>query len=276
MNWQDNLVDDVRRALAEDIGDGDVSALLIAADTQLKTRLLVREQAILCGTAWFDEVFRQCDSDIKINWFAKDGDLIKADSIICEVSGAARHLLSAERCALNFLQTLSGTATTTHGYAERIKHTACRILDTRKTIPHLRLAQKYAVACGGGSNHRFGLYDAFLIKENHLAACGGIEAAVRCARALNPQLFLEVEVESLAQLQQAIDAGVDRALLDNFSIAATNEAVTLNNKRIELEASGDINEQTLLEIANCGVDFISIGALTKHLRAIDFSLRYID
>ena len=275
MDYQLTIKDDVARTLAEDMGDGDVSAQLIDPDTRLQTRLLVREDAVLCGTAWFDEVFRQCDEQITATWSANDGDLIKTDDVICEVSGPARALLSAERSALNFLQTLSGTATITRHYADLIENTNCRILDTRKTIPHLRMAQKYAVACGGGLNHRFGLFDAYLIKENHLAACGGIAAAAAKARALNPQLLLEIEVESLDQLQQAIDAGVDRALLDNFSLEQTREAVALNNKRIQLEASGNITEESLIEIASTGVDFISIGALTKHLRAIDFSLRFL-
>jgi nicotinate-nucleotide pyrophosphorylase (carboxylating) len=183
-------------------------------------------------------------------------------------------MLSAERTALNFLQTLSGTATTTSRYANRIRHTSCRILDTRKTIPHLRLAQKYAVKCGGGINHRIGLFDAYLIKENHLAASGGIKAAVDRGRELNPDRLLEVEVENLDQLQQAIDAKVDRVLLDNFSIEQMQQAVALNNNATQLEASGNITEQTLVEIAETGIDFISIGALTKHLRAIDFSLRF--
>ena len=275
MDYQLTIKDDVARTLAEDIGDGDVSAQLIDPDTHLQIRLVVREDAVLCGTAWFDEVFRQCDEQVTVSWSAKDGDLIKTDDVICEVSGPARALLSAERSALNFLQTLSGTATITHNYADLIENTNCRILDTRKTIPHLRMAQKYAVACGGGLNHRIGLFDAYLIKENHLAACGGIAAAATKARALNPELLLEIEVESLDQLQQAIDAGVDRALLDNFSLEQTREAVELNNKRIQLEASGNITEENLIEIANIGVDFISIGALTKHLRAIDFSLRFL-
>lgn len=275
MDYQLTIKDDVARTLAEDMGDGDVSAQLINPDTHLQTRLMVREDAVLCGAAWFDEVFRQCDEQITVSWSAKDGDLIKADDVTCEVSGPARAILSAERSALNFLQTLSGTATITHRYADLIESTNCRILDTRKTIPHLRMAQKYAVTCGGGLNHRIGLFDAYLIKENHLAACGGIAAAATKARALNPELLLEIEVESLDQLQQAIDAGVDRALLDNFSLEQTRKAVALNNKCIQLEASGNITEQSLIEIAETGVDFISIGALTKHLRAIDFSLRFL-
>ncbi len=275
MDWQQNLKEDVSRGLAEDLGRGDVSAQLIDADQKLKTRLLVREDAVLCGIEWFIEAFRQCDDSIQIEWLAKDGDRVDADSVLCHISGPARSLLTAERTALNFLQTLSGTATITAHYADLIKHTRCRILDTRKTIPQLRIAQKYAVTCGGGLNHRIGLFDAYLIKENHLAACGSIAAAVSRGRALNPDLLLEVEVESLDELQQAIDAAVDRALLDNFSIEQTRQAVELNNQRIQLEASGSITDQSLIAIAETGVDFISIGALTKHLHAIDFSLRFI-
>ena len=275
MHWQQTLKADVKRVLAEDLGDGDVSAKLIDADQQLQTRLLVREDATLCGVDWFNEVFHQCDASIQTSWLAADGDQVKADSVICEVSGPARALLSGERSALNFLQTLSGTATATRRYANLIKHTNCHILDTRKTIPHLRLAQKYAVTCGGGLNHRIGLFDAYLIKENHLAACGGINAAVARARQLRPELLLEVEVESIDQLQQAIGAKVDRALLDNFSIEETRQAVALNKQRIQLEASGNITDQSLIAIAETGVDFISIGALTKHLKAIDFSLRFV-
>lgn len=276
MDRQQIIKNDVSRALAEDIGDGDVSAELIDSDSVLETRLLIREHAVLCGTDWFNEVFHQCDPTIQINWLAGDGDLLKADTVICEVSGAARALLTAERSALNFLQTLSGTATTTRHYADLIKHSQCRILDTRKTIPLLRHAQKYAVSCGGGQNHRIGLFDAYLIKENHLAACGSIAEAVKRARQLNPDLLLEVEVESIDQLQQAIDANVDRALLDNFTLDDIQQAVILNNRRIQLEASGNITDQSLIEIAGTGVDFVSIGALTKHLRAVDFSLRFLS
>ena len=274
MEWYQSIINQAANALDEDVGSGDISAGLIDAEARLKTELLVREDAVLCGCQWFDEVFRQCDDSISISWHAADGDRIHANSVVCEVSGPARGLLSAERSALNFLQTLSGTATLTQTYTDRIKHTRCRILDTRKTIPQLRVAQKYAVLCGGGSNHRIGLFDAFLIKENHLAACGGIANAVERAREMHPQMFLEVEVEDLQQLQQAIDAGVDRVLLDNFSIAALQQAVELTNQRVELEASGNIGQQQLLDIALTGVDYISIGALTKNLRAIDFSLRY--
>ena len=268
------IINQAANALDEDVGSGDISGSLIDAEARLETELLLREDAVLCGCQWFEEVFRQCDERIDIHWLAGDGDSVPANSVVCEVSGPARGLLMAERSALNFLQTLSGTATLTRTYTNQIQHTDCRILDTRKTIPQLRIAQKYAVLCGGGSNHRIGLFDAYLIKENHLAAGGGIAQTVARARELHPGKLLEVEVENLAQLQQAIDAGVDRALLDNFSVADMVNAVELNHKRIELEASGNVELEQLLEIAATGVNFISIGALTKHLRAIDFSLRY--
>lgn len=268
------IINQAANALDEDVGRGDISAALIDAEKQLETELLVREDAVLCGCQWFEEVFRQCDEGIKVDWLAADGDKVSANTVVCKVSGPARGLLTAERSALNFLQTLSATATLTKSYVDRISHTDCRILDTRKTIPQLRVAQKFAVLCGGGSNHRIGLFDAYLIKENHLAAGGGIAKTVARAREMNPGKLVEVEVEDLEQLQQAIDASVDRVLLDNFSIDDMVAAVELNQRRIELEASGNIELEQLLEIANTGVDFISIGALTKHLRAIDFSLRY--
>jgi nicotinate-nucleotide pyrophosphorylase (carboxylating) len=268
------IINQAANALDEDVGSGDISGSLIDAEARLETELLLREDAVLCGCQWFDEVFRQCDERIDIHWLAGDGDSVPANSVVCEISGPARGLLMAERSALNFLQTLSGTATLTRTYTDQIKHTDCRILDTRKTIPQLRIAQKYAVLCGGGSNHRIGLFDAYLIKENHLAAGGGIAQTVARARELHPGKLLEVEVENLAQLQQAIDVGVDRALLDNFSVEDMVNAVELNQKRIELEASGNVELEQLVEIAATGVDFISIGALTKHLRAVDFSLRY--
>ena len=268
------IINQAANALDEDVGRGDISAALIDAEKQLETELLVREDAVLCGCQWFEEVFRQCDEGIKVDWLAADGDKVAANTVVCKVSGPARGLLTAERSALNFLQTLSATATLTKSYVDRISHTDCRILDTRKTIPQLRVAQKFAVLCGGGSNHRIGLFDAYLIKENHLAAGGGIAKTVARAREMNPGKLVEVEVEDLEQLQQAIDASVDRVLLDNFSIDDMVAAVELNQRRIELEASGNIELEQLLEIANTGVDFISIGALTKHLRAIDFSLRY--
>ena len=275
MEFTQAVINQVANALDEDVGSGDISAALIDEAAQLETELLVREDAVLCGIPWFDEVFRQCDSRIETDWRYRDGDTISAGDIVCEVAGPARSLLTGERCALNFLQTLSGTATLTRDYTARINHTGCRILDTRKTIPQLRLAQKYAVRCGGGENHRLGLFDAYLIKENHLAACGGIAAAVTQARQLNPATPLVVEVESLEQLQQAIEAGVDRALLDNFSLDQLRQAVSLNRQRVELEASGNISTDELVEFAETGVDYLSIGGLTKHLRAIDFSLRFV-
>ncbi|MEM7561506.1 MAG: carboxylating nicotinate-nucleotide diphosphorylase [Pseudomonadota bacterium] len=268
------IINQVANALDEDVGSGDISAELIDETSQLKTELLVREDAVLCGCPWFDEVFRQCDASVKVNWLASDGASLTANQVICEISGNARAILTAERSAMNFLQTLSATATETKRYSQLLEGTHCRILDTRKTIPQLRHAQKYAVLCGGGNNHRVGLFDAYLIKENHLAACGGITQAARRARELHPEKLLEIEVEDLDQLQQAINAGVDRVLLDNFSLTETRQAVVTAQGKVELEASGNINEQNLVEIAATGVDFISIGALTKHVRAIDFSLRY--
>lgn len=274
MDFYQLIINQVANALDEDVGSGDISAQLIDESAQLETELLVREDAVLCGIQWFDEVCRQCDPAIVTRWRAQDGDSISANSVICEVSGPARGLLTAERSALNFLQTLSGTATLTRSYADLIRHTDCRILDTRKTIPQLRVAQKYAVLCGGGSNHRIGLFDAFLIKENHLAAAGGIAATVSRARQLHPDKLLEIEVENLEQLQQALDAGVERALLDNFAPDDLRRAVELNAGAIELEASGNVDRDNLVEIAATGVDYVSIGALTKNLRAVDFSLRY--
>ena len=268
------IINQAANALDEDVGSGDVSAELIDANTRLDTELLVREDAILCGCQWFDEVFRQCDERINIQWHAKDGDQLTENTVVCEVSGPARGMLTAERSALNFLQTLSGTATLTRSYVDKIKHTDCKILDTRKTIPQLRFGQKYAVVCGGGNNHRIGLFDAFLIKENHLAASGGIAKTVARARQMHPDKLLEIEVENMQQLQQAIDARVDRVLLDNFSVAGMKQAVELNDGRIELEASGNVDLESVVEIAATGVNYVSIGALTKNLRAIDFSLRY--
>lgn len=276
MSQQNHINEVVKRALAEDLGAGDISSQLIAADQLLQTQLLVREDAVLCGMDWCNASFHQCNSAIQLEWRVKDGDFISADTVLCSISGNARAILTAERTALNFLQTLSGTATITNHYASMIRHTRCKLLDTRKTIPQLRLAQKYAVTCGGGFNHRIGLFDAYLIKENHLSACGDIATAVHCARQLNSDLLLEVEVESLPALSQAIDAGADRVLLDNFTLAEIRQAVTLNQNRIQLEASGNITDQNLVAVAEAGVDFISIGALTKHLRAIDFSLRFIE
>lgn len=274
----------VRQALDEDLGvsttsefsNQDVTASLIPENKDSTAQLICREKAILCGRDWFDAAFNLLNSNIKIKWFFKDGDEINNNDVICEVSGNATHILTAERTALNFLQTLSATATQTRIYANAIADTGCKILDTRKTIPGLRLAQKYAVNCGGGVNHRVGLYDMVLIKENHILAAGSITAAVNKARSDFKQLKIEVEVENLDELQRAIDAGVDRILLDNMSMEMLKDAVALNAGRIELEASGNITLDTIHSIAETGVDYISTGAITKNIKAIDFSLRFTD
>lgn len=268
----------VRRALAEDIGSGDITASLVDADARAHATLIVRESAVLCGATWFEETFHQLDSAAVLRWRYADGADLPADSIVCEIEGTARALLAGERTALNFLQTLSGTATATRAYVEAVRGTGARILDTRKTLPGLRLAQKYAVRCGGGTNHRVGLFDAILVKENHIAAANGIEAAVAAARATERGVMIEVEVETLEELEQALDAGADRLLLDNFSLAAMRAAVKLRAQRsssTELEASGGITLEDVRAIAETGVDFISIGAITKHLRAIDYSIRFV-
>ena len=265
-------------ALQEDIGGGDLTAALINQSAIAAARLLCRESAVLCGVAWFEEAFRQVDDAVQIHWLHHDGDCLEASAVVCEIKGRARAILSAERTAINFLQTLSGTATTARQYADAVAGTGARVVDTRKTIPALRRAQKYAVAVGGAHNHRMGLFDQILIKENHIAAAGSVAEAVRRARAAaadHPHFpGIEIEVESPAQLQQALDAGADRIMLDNFNLAAMREGVALTRGRAELEASGNVSPQTVREIAQTGVDYISIGALTKHLRAIDFSLRF--
>ncbi len=262
----------VARALIEDIGTGDLTANLIPADQQVRARVVCREPAILCGQPWFDEVFRQLDPAVTIDWHHTDGDPIEADACVCELSGSARVQLTGERTALNFLQLLSGTATVTRRYVDAVRHTDATILDTRKTIPGLRLAQKYAVRCGGGRNHRLGLYDAILIKENHIRAAGGIAAAVSAAR--QHGVPVEVEVETLAQLDEAIAAGVERVLLDNFDQDRLHAAVECSAGRVELEASGGVDDAGVAAIAGTGVDFISIGGLTKHVRAIDYSMLF--
>jgi nicotinate-nucleotide pyrophosphorylase (carboxylating) len=265
---------DVRHALDEDLGSGDITAQLIPEDRVWEARVISRESAILCGHNWFDAVFYHIDERVDIRWYVHDGDAIEADQVVCTLKGPARALLSGERAALNFLQTLSGTATTARAYARRVEGLNTRVLDTRKTIPGLRRAQKYAVRCGGCHNHRLGLYDAFLIKENHIAAAGSIANAIRNARALATHLPVEIEVEDLDGLQQALDAGADRILLDNFSTDRVREAVTLTARRAELEASGGIGLDNLRDYAETGVDYISIGALTKHVHAIDLSMRF--
>ena len=263
----------VTQALAEDIASGDITAELIGADVQARSRIVTREDGILCGTAFALEAFQQIDPSCHVEWAAQDGDAIAADSLVCTLSGPARALLTGERTALNFLQLLSGTASTAGQYAARVAHTGVKLLDTRKTVPGLRLAQKYAVTCGGCYNHRIGLFDAFLIKENHISAAGGIAEAVAAARDVAPDKPVEVEVENEAELEQALTAGADRIMLDNFTLEALRDAVSHTAGSADLEASGNVTDETLVAIAETGVDFISIGALTKHVRALDLSMR---
>ena len=271
-----DLRQSVAAALAEDIGSGDLTALLVPASARGQARVISREAAILCGTAWVDAVFAALDPEVRVTWHAHDGDAITPEQLLFEAVGPARALLTAERSALNFLQLLSGTATTAQRYVRAIEGTGCRILDTRKTLPGLRLAQKYAVRCGGATNHRLGLYDGILIKENHIAAAGSIAAAVAAARKLADHVPVEVEVETLDELEQAFAADADLALLDEFSLAQLGEAVGRNRRRarpLGLEASGGINLATIRSIAATGVDFISVGAITKHVQAVDLSMR---
>jgi nicotinate-nucleotide pyrophosphorylase (carboxylating) len=265
----------VSAALLEDVGDGDITARLIPADEQASAAIITREDATICGVDWVNEVARQVDATISIDWMVADGQQAEANQLLFQAYGNARSLLTFERCALNFLQCLSGTASIAHYYAGLVADTKVKLLDTRKTIPGLRKAQKYAVSCGQCYNHRIGLYDAFLIKENHIAACGGISQAITTARQQEPTKTVEVEVESMDELQQALDAGADRIMLDNFTLRDMREAVQLAAGRAELEASGGITEQTLRPIAETGVDYISIGALTKDCRAIDLSMRFV-
>ncbi|MGH8041666.1 MAG: carboxylating nicotinate-nucleotide diphosphorylase [Rudaea sp.] len=264
---------DVERALAEDIGTGDATADLLAPNALAHARVIVREATVLCGQAWFDACFRALDPHVAISWHAEEGALLAADSSVCELRGNARALVGAERCALNFLQTLSGTATVAAQFVAAVRGTRARILDTRKTVPGLRIAQKYAVRCGGASNHRIGLYDAILIKENHIAAAGTLSAAVAAARARHPQLLLEVEVENFAELYAALEIGVDRILLDEFAADDIRRAVAHVGGRVPLEVSGGVNLEGVRTLAETNVDFISVGAVTKHVRAIDFSMR---
>ena len=265
----------VRAALAEDVGSGDITAALIPATETARGRVITREDGVLCGQAWVDRVFTELDASIVLDWQAADGDTISAGDQLFTVSGPARGLLTGERSALNFLQLLSGTATTCARYAGMVQGTGVRLLDTRKTIPGLRIAQKYAVSCGGCYNHRIGLYDAFLIKENHIQAAGGIARAVQAARQYAPGKPVEVEVENLDELEQALAAGCDRIMLDNFSLEQMASAVALSGGRVELEASGNVTGETLRPIAETGVDYISIGALTKDCKALDLSMRLL-
>jgi nicotinate-nucleotide pyrophosphorylase (carboxylating) len=266
-------IEAVTRSLREDVGTGDITAQLIPADRINSGYIITREAAVISGRAWVEEVFRQVDPGVQLSWQVQDGDSVVAGQTLFTVTGNARSLLTAERSALNWLQALSGTATLCAGYAARVAHTGVRLLDTRKTIPGLRLAQKYAVTCGGCHNHRIGLWDAFLIKENHIAACGSIANAVAEARRIAPGKPIEVETENPSELEQALAAGADIIMLDEFSLEGMREAVRLTGAAAKLEASGGINEQTLVPVAETGVDYISIGALTKDIKAIDLSMR---
>jgi nicotinate-nucleotide pyrophosphorylase (carboxylating) len=271
---QSTIEENVFNALKEDIGPGDITAELIPYDNISLATVISREDCIFCGLDWFEETYRQIDDEIAIDWFVDDGDHVNADQTICTISGSSQKIVTGERTALNFVQTLSATATVSKKYADEVADTNSKVLDTRKTIPGLRLAQKYAVSCGGCENHRLGLFDAFLIKENHLNACGGILKAIEEARFYNPDLEIEVEVENLDELQQAIDAGSNRVLLDNFDIDTLNKAVTICKGKIISEASGNITLENINEVAKTGVDYISTGALTKDIKAIDLSMRF--
>jgi nicotinate-nucleotide pyrophosphorylase (carboxylating) len=269
----------VQNALDEDLGYGDITASLIAADKQSRAQLIVREAAVICGTQWFELAFQLLDKDCSINWHVNDGDKTQPDQIICDIKGNARAILSAERTALNFLQTLSATASITRHYVEQLANSNIRLLDTRKTIPGLRAAQKYAVSCGGGFNHRQGLFDGVLIKENHISAAGGISQAVSLAQqTIAHGLKIEVEVETLEEVQQALDVKADILLLDNMSIDMLQHAVALNKNCLEhsakLEVSGDINDKKLQQLSSIGINYISVGSITKHIKAVDFSLRF--
>lgn len=266
--------DEVARALAEDLGGGDITGALIPPSLQAQAGVISREEAAICGTAWFDEVFRTLDPKVHIAWHVRDGDTVAPAQTLCTLSGPARALLSGERTALNFLQTLSGTATRARRYAAAVAGTKAKVLDTRKTIPGLRAAQKYAVRCGGCYNHRMGLYDAFLIKENHILAAGSITAAVTAARRIAAGKTVEVEVETLAELREALAAGAEIILLDNFSVDDLKQAVAVNQGRAKLEASGGIALDNIRRIAETGVDYISVGGITKDVQAVDLSMRF--
>lgn len=265
----------VALALKEDIGSGDVTANLLAVTQTSSAKVITREPGVLCGTQWFDQCFLQVDELIKINWQAQDGNQITANQTLCTIEGPTRALLTAERTALNFLQTLSATASITKRYVNALADTRVNILDTRKTIPGLRLAQKYAVSCGGGMNHRFGLYDMILIKENHVVSCGSIAAAIKQAQQNNQHCEIEIEVESLDELEQALNAGAQRILLDNFAHHDLVKAVAINQQRAKLEVSGNITLDNLHEVAQTGIDYISSGAITKNIQALDLSMQII-
>ena len=265
----------VRLAIEEDVSTGDITAELIPESQQATAQIISRDQAVIAGRAWVDEVFKQVDPRVEVEWMVADGDCVPPNTLLFTLQGSARSLLTGERAALNFLQTLSGTATIAKQYSDKVANTSVKLLDTRKTLPGLRLAQKYAVTCGGCYNHRIGLFDAFLIKENHILAAGGIESAISQAKTNHPGKPVEVEVESFDELNQALHASADIIMLDNFTPDQMREAVALVNGRAKLEASGNITDDTLVSYAETGVDYISIGALTKHCRAIDLSMRLV-
>lgn len=276
MTLPDDIQETVRRALAEDIGDGDITAALIPEMAQCDATVISRENAIICGVAWFDAVFQQLDTGIAVTWRVKDGEVVGANQILCFLQGPARPLLSGERAALNFLQTLSATATTARRYADAVLGLPVKILDTRKTIPGLRAAQKYAVRCGGCHNHRHGLYDGILIKENHILSAGSITRAVSAARNHMRDFPVEVEVETLDEVREALQAGADILLLDNFNLEQMRAAVALNRGQAKLEASGGMSLDNLRAVAETGVDFISVGGITKNIQAIDLSMRFSE
>ena len=273
MLTQKDIAPLVALALEEDIGGGDITAALVGEAESATATVITRDAGVLCGTQFVDAVFHAVDPTLSVRWSRRDGDAIAENEVLFSVSGRARSILTGERAALNFLQMLSGTATSTASLARLIEGTSSTLLDTRKTIPGFRVAQKYAVTCGGGANHRVGLYDAFLIKENHIAACGGIAQAVETARSMAPGKPVEVEVESLEELAQALSAGADRVMLDNFALDDMRQAVAMNAGQSQLEASGNVTEATLADIAATGVDFISVGALTKVIKPLDLSMR---
>lgn len=274
INYFENIESNVTAALDEDIKTGDLTAGLIPQEVQATANIYCRENAVICGRPWFDEVFRQVDENAKIEWLCEEGEKVEENQHICTITGSARNILTAERTALNFLQTLSGTATTTAEYVQHLNSKHTKLLDTRKTLPGMRLAQKYAVACGGGKNHRIGLYDAILIKENHIMAAGGIAEAIGIAKFQHPGKTVEVETENLDEVQQALEGGADIIMLDNFSIEMMNEAVAMVDHKAKLEVSGNVEIQHLATLAETKVDFISTGAITKHLHSIDLSMRF--
>lgn len=281
---EEEISQSVRIALHEDLNglspaEGDITANLIPADKQAKAIVITREDAVFCGQAWTQEVFRQLGNNITITWHVKDGDFVKANTTLFTLEGCARTLLTGERSALNFIQTLSGISTRVKQYMDLIRDTNCKLLDTRKTLPGLRNASKYAVLCGGGFNHRLGLFDAYLIKENHILACGGIKQAIEMANIQHPERWVEVEVESIDELKQALNAGAQRVMLDNFTVPMMVEAVQINKNNdhtADLEVSGNVTTSTILTYASTGVDYISVGALTKHVKAVDLSMRFVD